>query len=477
MMPRTGVALASLLFLVSSGCWAQQWGQVRSQEAQIPGTPDFVWKQSLPIRWGDPGINSIGGTELRALVVFDQKLFAAVGYWMDAETANPALPGAQVLRLDGPGAEWQVDLELHDRNPLGLRTHMAISTLEKVRFSTDGAGRQLAAPIDLLLAATFKRGVGLDVFSRATGSSPWSRISLPGEEQAPRGTQIRAFSLHKDQITGADIVFVGATHAIFAGTYDGEHRNIAWNSLPEWEGDPAGPPSGRARVARIADCNGKLYATSAGTIYERSDGRSPTWKKVFETTIHSDNSKVTGLRGLTCIRDSSRSSDVLLVGVEDNPARIYRIDPHQTDPAGGYKATLELDVSAFLTAALGRETTYAIVPYNKMIEYPDPAGGCLRLLLGLEAITPQAPETFGKQHFNPHGYYLVRDCNGTYALREIRDLQIVPPPELVAVRTLAVSPFQSDPAGTVYAGGFDANFNPVHNTAWLYKGVPTAAAQ
>jgi hypothetical protein len=271
------------------------------------------------------------------------------------------------------------------------------------------------------------------------------------------------------------MVFVGATHAIFAGTYDGERRNIAWNPLPEWEGDPAGPPSGRARVARFADCNGTLYATSAGTIYERSDGRSPIWKKVFETTIHSDNSKVTGLRGLTCIRDPSRSSDVLLAGVEDNPARIYRIDPHHTDPVGGYEATLELDVSAFLTAALGTETTYAIVPYNMMTGYP--AGGCLRLLLGLEAITPQAPETFGKQRFNPHAYYLVRDCDGAYALREIRDLQIVPPPELVAVRTLAVSPFQSDPAGTVYAGGFDANYNPVHNTAWLYKGVPTAAAQ
>ena len=59
-------------------------------------------------------------------------------------------------------------------------------------------------------------------------------------------------------------------------------------------------------------------------------------------------------------------------------------------------------------------------------------------------------------------------------MREIRDKQITPEPQLVSVRTLAVTPFSSDPPGTVYAGGFDANHNPVHNTAWLYKGVPTA---
>jgi hypothetical protein len=221
------------------------------------------------------------------LVVFDNKLFAAVGYWMDTEKDNPALPGAQVLRLDGPGSQWQVDLELTDRNPRGWRTYMAISTLEKVRVTTDGAGRQLAAPLDFLLAATFKRGIGLDVFARPNGSGPqlWSKIPLPGEEGAPRGTQIRAFSSHKDQITGVDTVFVGATKAIFSGTYDSERRTIAWTTRPEWEGNPAGAPSGRARVASFIDCNGKLFATSAGAIYERSDGGSPTWKKVFETTI------------------------------------------------------------------------------------------------------------------------------------------------------------------------------------------------
>ena len=380
-----------------------------------------------------------------------------------------------MLRLDTPGSEWQVDLELRDRNPRGLRLYQAISTLQRVHFTVDSTGRQLATPADLLLAAVWKRGSDLDVFSRSAGpGASWSKMTISEET---RGDQIRAFALHKDQITGQEIVFAGAKNSIFVGKFDAEHKNIVWNPQPEWQWHDTlnVEHPDRARVASFAECNGKLYATSHAAIYERADGASPTWNKVFETTIHSAALHVTGLRGLTCVRDSTRSTNVLLVGVEDSPSRIYRIDPRETDPIGQYEATLELDVSSFLTKTLGTEATYAIVAYNDMTEYSASAGACPHLLIGLETITPQASAWFGdRQHFNPYAHYLVRDCAGNYALREIRDEQIEPEPQLVSVRTFAVSPFQSDPPGAVYAGGFDANYNPVHNTAWLYRGVPAA---
>ena len=443
----------------------------QAQQLSAGGAPEFVWKQSLPIRPGDPRINAIGGTELRAIAGFNNKLFAAVGYWKDSESENPALPGAQVVRLDGPGSTWRVDLQLDDRNPRGLRLYQAISTLEKVRFTTDSSGRALAAPVEMLLAGVWKRGPGLDVFSRAAGSDarPWSKTRMPGQESAPRGTQIRAFAVHKDEVTGADIVFAGATNAIFAGAYNSDRQTIAWNARPDWQGEYDGDPSAKGRVSSFADCAGKFYAAAYDKIYVRVDGRSPAWKEVFGTTIHTDSERVTGLRGLTCVRGASGADEALLVSVEDNPSRVYRIEP-----ARGYKATLELDVSSFLTKALNTETQYAIVAYNDMTEYPDPSGSCPRHLIGLEANTPNAAETFDRH--NPNAMYLVRDCHGGYALHEIRDLQIAPKPQLVSVRTLAVSPFQSDPPGTVYAGGFDTNRNESHNTAWLYKGVPAAAS-
>jgi hypothetical protein len=466
------ITLHLVLFLAATVGWAQESGPTPSQEAQNQRVPEFVWKQSLPIRWGEAQITAIGGTELRELAVFDKKLFAGNGYWMDTEAGNSALPGAQVLRLDSSDSQWQVDLELTDRTPLGLRLYMAISTLEKVRFTTDSAGQPLTDPVDFLLAGVWKRGIGLDLFSRTTDSG-WSKTSFPGQENAPRGTQIRAFALHRDQITGSDVVFAGVTNAIFAGMYDRQSRNIVWNSQSEWRGhfsdDPDGP---KGRVACFAECDGKLFAAAYDTVYERVDGKSPAWKKVFGTTIHAQSNRVTGFRGLTCIHGPSGSGDVLLVGVEDNPSRIYRIDPREVGPSGECDGILELDVSAFLTKALGTKTTYAIVAYNNMAKYPDPATGP-NALIGFEADTPGAPQNFGGRH-EPNGYYLVRDSNGGYVLREIRDFQIEPKPKLESVRTIGVSPFQSDPPGTVYAGGFDTDRNPVHNTAWLYKGVPAA---
>jgi len=475
MKSKKWITLSWVLLLASTAAWAQS-----SHRVQMHKVPEFVWRQSLPLPWADPRIFPIGGTELRTLVAFDNKLFAGNAYWMDTEKDNPKLPGAQVLRLDSPTSPWQVDLELCDRKPNAVRMYFRISTLEKVRFATDGAGRPLAAPVELLLASALKRGKGLDAFSRGAGSG-WSAIPIPGQENAPPNSDIRAFACHKDQISGVDYVFAGATGAIFAGTYDPTHHKIVWNPQSEWQKELTGldwqadhpdDPSTRGRVASFADCNGKLYATSGGTMYERQDGHSPSWKKVFETVVNLQNPRVTGLRGLTCVADPSEPGDVLFVGVEDNPSRIYRIDPRQIGADGMYDATLDLDVSSFLTKALGTKTNYVNPAYNKMTEYPDPAGGCSHLLLGLEAVTPQYPKTFGEQHYNPYGYYLVRDCNGNYALREIRDAQITPPPMLVAVRTIAVSPFPSDPPGTVYAAGFDPNHNPVHNTAWIYKGVP-----
>ncbi len=161
---------------------------------------------------------------------------------------------------------------------------------------------------------------------------------------------------------------------------------------------------------------------------------------------------------------------MLLVAVEDNPSRIYRINPQRADAVTGlYAGILELNVSDFLSQNLGTKATYAIVAYNNMTLYKA-TGDCSALLMGLEVATPEVPEAFYRH--NPKAYYLVRDCRGAYTLHQIRDTEIEPQPLLVSVRTIAVSPFPDELPGTIYAGGFDANSIPVHNTAWLYKGIP-----
>jgi hypothetical protein len=461
--------LVSTLLLAPVPCCAQPAAAAPSETEHLP---QFIWKRSLPVIFGDPSVNAIGGTEVRALARFDNKLFAAIGYWKDSEEKNSALPGAQVLRLDDANSQWQVDFELSERSPWQplLRRYYAFSVLDAVRFRTDDRGRQLDQPADLLLAGVWSRYPGLDAYSRASGSGPWTQISIPGQESATSHSQIRAFVLHRDRVTGIENVFAGASNAIFVGGYNRESLKIVWSPTPEWQGALYG--TSHARVMSFAECNGKLYATIYNAIYERSDGPFPAWKKIFEASMRSQNINISGFRGLTCIPNPSGAGEVLLVSLEDQDARIYRIEPDEMDASGQSKATLELDISSFLTRALATETSFVIAAYNEMTIYPDPTGACPYILMGVEAKTPRYPQTFGKQNFYPYGLYLVRDCKGDYSVRKLRDLAINPEPQLHSVRAIVISPFASDLPGTLYAGGFDANDNPVHNTAWLYKGIP-----
>ena len=76
----------------------------------------------------------------------------------------------------------------------------------------------------------------------------------------------------------------------------------------------------------------------------------------------------------------------------------------------------------------------------------------------------------------PTATYLMRHCNGTYdKLYSIADTALRPAPPLSATRVFAVSQFTTDPAGTIYAGGYDARGVPNHNTDWVYQGIPTNA--
>ena len=71
-------------------------------------------------------------------------LYAGVGYWEDARYNNQT-SGAQVIRLDSPKAQWQVDL-------ITTPEHMKLNLLKTVTF-THAAEKKLPKPVTLLVAA------------------------------------------------------------------------------------------------------------------------------------------------------------------------------------------------------------------------------------------------------------------------------------------------------------------------------------
>ncbi|MBT3222581.1 MAG: hypothetical protein HN348_26195 [Proteobacteria bacterium] len=125
----------------------------------------------------------------------------------------------------------------------------------------------------------------------------------------------------------------------------------------------------------------------------------------------------------------------------------------------------ELDTPSFLRSEWGRWVTHSIVAYNDITPFTFPNGREV-MLMGLEASTPGDPNAWDT--WAPGAWFLVRYPDETYELREIVDESLDPRP-LVSTRTFIVSPFEEDEGRVIYAGGFDANQQDCHDTAWLYR--------
>ena len=89
------------------------------------------------------------------LVSHKGKLYAANGYWVDAKWVIPPdgqKQSAQVLRLDKPGDQWQVDLDMGKANDFDLQ-FMKGNILSSVTFARDADGNPLDNPRNLLVMA------------------------------------------------------------------------------------------------------------------------------------------------------------------------------------------------------------------------------------------------------------------------------------------------------------------------------------
>lgn len=449
--------------------------EIIDQDASASDVPTISWKRSLPIEPMSSAVSAIGGTELRALAAMDGTLYAGNGYWRDTRKSEPSLPGPQIFALDSPTDTWRVDTQFDERISKGWqkgeRRYEAIGSLYSVQFHSDSQGRPLQPARSVLLASVWDRLGSLRVFYKNGANGKWSHSDLVAD--APLLSQIRSFGFHRDTVTGIEHVFAGTNpEGIVSGVYDASGAGgIQWSRSPE----PGVIPWRRAqRVMSFAECNGKLYATVGWQIYEREDGYKPRWKPVFTFGRWGRWMPLNGyggLRGLTSVADPSGAAQDLLVVAEGRRGGIIRISP-----SSGFKAVNELDVRSALSRLWNIQVGGDIVAYNDMTAYPDLLNNnhsCPNLLMGgFDAQTPNIVNGIGARRKAPGAYLLIRNCEGNYTSREIVDPTITPKPALVATRTLILSPFPSDPPGTLYAGGFDAGNIRPHNSAWLYRGTP-----
>jgi len=261
-----------------------------------------------------------------------------------------------------------------------------------------------------------------------------------------------------------EMAFAGSDpYGIFSGPFNSTSNGIQWGATAE-----AGTASLTAngdRVMSFAACGGKLYASIYDAIVVRTDGANPSWLIFYQYSGPPLNSNSSGFRGLTCVPNLNGSGSMLIASLEGDSPDIYEF------PLDGSQPTIELHTANFLASLLGTWVGYGIAAYNNMIVYPQSGStSCPDLLIGLSIVASNYANAY--ESYYPTPSFLIRHCNGVYGFRTIVAPSITPAPSPIATRALAVSQFPGDPAGTLYAGGFDAHNLPAHNTDWLYRGIP-----
>ncbi|MCX7827003.1 MAG: hypothetical protein N2689_15845 [Verrucomicrobiae bacterium] len=233
------------------------------------------------------------------------------------------------------------------------------------------------------------------------------------------------------------------------------------------------------RVMGFCDCNGILYCATTRHIYQRTDGATPTWKEVY---FCKEEIPPVGIRGLTAVPNPGGKGEVLWFVALRKVRRL--------DPSAGFKETIELDMPGFLTEKLGLKVTGALCAYNELMPYVMPGTGETVWLFGFQCFHPPAvlnahpnikaraqrtertktggPAPGGGRAGN--GRYCVRRAKGADIIYEVAEITDPREPQLVAVRTIAVSPFPEAQGRVLYFGGYDCNSVPSHNTAWVYRG-------
>jgi hypothetical protein len=412
------------------------------------------WEQSFKAGMIDRSTGKpIRGTEIVHLVAHKGRLYAGNGYWMDTR-GYKRIPWSQVLVLDSRKGTWKVDLALGP-------PHLRVTALESVTFTTDAGGKALAAPVNLLLAASdIQRGQRKsNIWTRDDAGNTWVKTTLYGDPRYRRST--RALIVHRDQRTGVDRIFVAAgALGIYSGVFDASQPGkIRWGRRAE-----LGPVA--IRPMSFVEANGSLYASAGVSVYRRKDGPSPLWEKVYSDSTR-EHWELGGIRGLTAAPSPRGSGESILFSHTD---RIIRIDPDHD-----HNATVELQIRQLLRKSWGTAVRGSIIAaYSDMMPLKDPATGRTVHIMGVQGRIERGRRDRkyrGDTFFGWYagGSYLIRESDRSYRLKEVNGRWAPGKPKLVAPRTFVISPFPEDAGGQVYFAGFDANFFPSLDTAWVFR--------
>ena len=438
------------------------------------------WVQSYDAGYTDENGAWAGGSEMMHLASHKGRLFACNGYWVDSRWVIPPegqRQSAQVLRLDSPDAQWQVDLDMGKSNDdLGLE-YMKGNILNSVTFTRDAKGQPLAKPETLLVmaaGANFERGGAVSAWVRDDSTGKWTHTlvrhgsSSGGVRWVPRDMEI-----YRDKVTGVERIFMSLGNpGIISGVYDPTvPGRIRWDRNLEYPFLTDG--SFRTRPLGIVQANGSLFFSEGDSIYQRIDGERPRYREIFELFEDTDTD-VGGIRGLTRVANPNGEGDSLLfiwAPGDRSASEVKRLDP---DGKGGYVLRDEVRIIDLMEDYLDVEVTYTLGAHNMVYPFTDASTGETVHIIGFQGNIRDS-----KNHLRWEGsalyagaLYAVRRADQSYRVLEVNNRYKPGKQLLISPRTFCESPFGD---GDIYVGGHDSSFKISDNMAWIFKAPESVA--
>jgi hypothetical protein len=447
------------------------------------------------------------GTNLMKLVPFQGRLYASTADECDqtldphirVRTAKPEqVPEPQLLVLNRSKGRWNLETNF-GRNSDGTPRFKRVTNFIPVKFETDGQGRELERPVDMLVAtlATFGGTGNSAIFTgiENQGKFEWAQTQCNN----CTGESGRALGFYRDPM-GVDRVFAGVQlgggrGAIISGVYEPKAPGrIRWGPAEE---------RGQARVMAFAVLENRIFALRRTQLLERETQRGPgaavpSWKVVYSYSGPTElplPAADSGLRGLSVLTTKPHT---MLAVMEGSPGDVLQF----TLTEAGVDVKHDVPIAELFRGFSSqgndfggrRKATYFIAGFNDLPTVLDPNTQRLVSLIGLEQYNHIAGhmESAWFVARGPAGYHTLHEVV-QLPLRKGIDEPLNGNPGLRAVRTIVVSPFEEDKGQVLFMGGFDPvwecdlaylrggggeNDWHLHDNAWVYRvGIRRALAK
>lgn len=438
---------------------------------------ELKWTQTYGAGYTDKSGSFAGGSEIMHIVSHKGKLYASNGYWCDARWVIPPegqKQSAQVIRLDSPDAQWQVDLDMGKSNGYGLE-FMKGNILKSVTFTKDENGESLDQHVQLLVMAAgagFERGGAISAWVKDDDSGEWHHslvrhgANSGGIRWVPRDMEV-----YIDKVTGKEKIYLlMGNPGINAGAYDPTvPGKIRWERNLEFPFLKEGFL--KIRPMGVVQANGSLYFSAGTSIYKRVDGERPDYVEVldlekenFNEDIDADNG---GIRGLTSIKNPNGGGDsilLLLAAEKNSKSQVIRLDPKEN---GGFSVHIETVMKDLMQERMGVDIGNTLGAHNMMQSFKHPDTGESVHIVGFLG------NLRGKDHLKWKGSNLyggapfaIRTEDQRYRLQEVNNEYQQGKTVLTSPRSFCLSPFGDN---EVYIGGHDSYFRVSDNKAWIYR--------